>query len=60
MIESTENYCWRGTKTGVDLDRNFDWEYGRKGSSSNPQDEEYRGLNKFSGRNNCTYLTALM
>lgn len=60
LIESTENYCWRGTKTGVDLDRNFDWEYGRKGSSSNPQDEEYRGLNKFSGRNNCTYLTALM
>lgn len=48
FIESTQNYCWRGTKTGVDLDRNFDWEYGKKGSSSNPQDEEYRGHNQFS------------
>ncbi|CAG2191998.1 unnamed protein product [Mytilus edulis] len=47
-IESTNNYCWRGTETGVDLDRNFDWEYGRKGSSSDPKDEEYRGLHKFS------------
>ncbi|XP_071161918.1 zinc carboxypeptidase-like [Mytilus edulis] len=47
-LESTNNYCWRGTETGVDLDRNFDWEYGRKGSSSDPKDEEYRGLHKFS------------
>ena len=48
-IELTENYCWRGTRLGVDLDRNFDWEYGRKGSSDDEKDEEYRGLHKFSG-----------
>lgn len=48
-IEQTSNYCWRGTSSGVDLDRNFDWEFGGKGSTSNTQDEEYRGNEPFSG-----------
>ena len=49
LVEKTKNYCWRGTSTGVDLDRNFDWEFGNKGSSYNPDDEEYRGPEVFSG-----------
>lgn len=48
LVEQTKNYCWRGTSTGVDLDRNFDWEFGGKGSSSDPNDEEYRGTQPFS------------
>lgn len=48
-IEQTSNYCWRGTSSGVDLDRNFDWEFGGKGSTGNTQDEEYRGNEPFSG-----------
>ncbi|XP_071962021.1 carboxypeptidase A4-like [Antedon mediterranea] len=47
-IERTNNYCWRGTSVGVDLDRNFDWEFGGKGSSGDPNDEEYRGPHPFS------------
>ncbi|KAK3092946.1 hypothetical protein FSP39_009226 [Pinctada imbricata] len=47
-LEVTHNYCWRGTSTGVDLDRNFDWEFAGKGSSSNQNDEEYRGPEAFS------------
>uniref|UniRef100_A0A8W8ICE3 Peptidase M14 domain-containing protein n=1 Tax=Magallana gigas TaxID=29159 RepID=A0A8W8ICE3_MAGGI len=46
--EKTKNYCWRGTSTGVDLDRNFGWEFGGKGSSSDTEDEEYRGKDPFS------------
>ncbi|XP_064622834.1 carboxypeptidase O-like [Lineus longissimus] len=42
-VERTKNYCWRGTGTGVDLNRNFDWEFAGKGSSGNKHDEEYRG-----------------
>ncbi|XP_072163146.1 carboxypeptidase A4-like [Diadema setosum] len=42
-IEKTRNYCWRGTSSGVDLDRNFQWNFGGRGSSSDPSDEEYRG-----------------
>ncbi|XP_038076949.1 carboxypeptidase A2-like [Patiria miniata] len=42
-IERTKNFCWRGTSVGVDLNRNFDWRYGGKGSSGDPKDEEYRG-----------------
>lgn len=49
-IEETKNYCWRGTSIGVDLDRNFDWNFGGKGSSSKPLDEEYRGRSSFSGK----------
>lgn len=47
-VEKTKNYCWRGTSTGVDLDRNFGWEFGGKGSSSDTEDEEYRGKDPFS------------
>ncbi|PIK33128.1 putative carboxypeptidase A1 isoform X1 [Apostichopus japonicus] len=47
-IEKTKNYCWRGTSIGVDLDRNFDWNFGGKGSSSKPFDEEYRGHSSLS------------
>jgi hypothetical protein len=42
-LEATENYCWRGTSTGVDLNRNFDFDFGGQGSSANPKDEEFRG-----------------
>jgi hypothetical protein len=49
FVEKTGNYCWRGTSTGVDLNRNFDWNYGAKGSSSDITDEEYRGNAAFSG-----------
>jgi hypothetical protein len=55
FVEQTQNYCWRGTSTGVDLDRNFGWEFGGKGSSSDPDDEEYRGEEAFSG--DSRYLT---
>jgi hypothetical protein len=48
-IERTDNFCWRGTSTGVDLNRNFDWQFGKKGSSSKADDEEYRGEKPFSG-----------
>lgn len=48
-VEKTKNYCWRGTGTGVDLNRNFDWEFALKGSSNDPLDEEFRGQNAFSG-----------
>ena len=48
-IERTKNYCWRGTSVGVDLDRNFDWNWGGPGSKADPTDEEYRGLYPHSG-----------
>jgi len=32
-IEATQNYCWRGTGTGVDINRNFDWEFGGPGAA---------------------------
>lgn len=49
-IEETSNFCWRGTSTGVDIDRNFPWEFGGRGSSPATSDEEYRGSVPFSGR----------
>lgn len=49
-IEDTKNYCWRGTAKGIDLNRNFDWNYGKEGSSSDPKDDEYRGPYAFSGK----------
>lgn len=63
-VEQSKNYCWRGTSTGVDLDRNFGWEFGGKGSSSDTEDEEYRGKDPFSGRllkedTNCTSTSCL-
>ena len=50
-VEQSKNYCWRGTSAGVDINRNFDWEFGGKGSSNNKKDEEYRGPHAFSGKN---------
>ncbi|XP_061165260.1 carboxypeptidase T-like isoform X2 [Saccostrea echinata] len=47
-VEQMKNYCWRGTSTGVDLDRNFGWEFGGMGSSDDPNDEEFRGKKPFS------------
>ena len=49
FAERTRNYCWRGTSTGVDLNRNFEWQFGGSGSSNNKDDEEYRGPYSFSG-----------
>ena len=50
------NYCWRGTKSGVDLNRNFDWNFGAShGSSRDPNDEEYRGAHAFSGAFLCEF-----
>ncbi|XP_078000698.1 carboxypeptidase A4-like [Glandiceps talaboti] len=57
-VEETGNYCWRGTSTGVDLNRNFDWHFGGRGSSGNSKDEEYRGVNAFS-EPECVVLTEL-
>lgn len=48
-LESSHNFCWRGTSTGVDINRNFDWQFAKEGSSSNPEDDEYRGPQPFSG-----------
>ena len=49
-IERNGNYCWRGTSNGVDLNHNFDWHYGARGSSADIHDEEYRGTHSFSGK----------
>ena len=50
FVEQSRNYCWRGTSNGVDINRNFDWEFGGKGSSGSKKDEEYRGPHAFSGK----------
>lgn len=47
-VEKTQNYCWRGTSTGVDINRNFDWNYGGEGSSAQKGTEELRGSQPFS------------
>ncbi|XP_052769291.1 carboxypeptidase O-like isoform X1 [Mya arenaria] len=47
-VEQTKNFCWRGTANGVDINRNFEWEFGGKGSSADKTDEEYRGPFAFS------------
>lgn len=47
-VEQSENFCWRGMSNGVDINRNFGWEFGDKGSSRNRKDEEYRGAHAFS------------
>ena len=49
-VEATKNFCWRGTTSGVDINRNFAWNYGGKGSSGDPADGEFRGDEAFSGR----------
>ncbi|CAH1792837.1 unnamed protein product [Owenia fusiformis] len=57
-VERTKNYCWRGTSEGVDLNRNFDWQFGGMGSSADKYDEEYRGEKPFS-EPECRVLTEL-
>eukprot|EP00051_Salpingoeca_urceolata_P026544 m.477695 g.477695 ORF g.477695 m.477695 type:complete len:394 (-) comp20921_c0_seq1:357-1538(-) len=42
-IERTTNYCWRGTSRGVDINRNFQWNFGGQGASRLQTDEEYCG-----------------
>ncbi|PVD25416.1 hypothetical protein C0Q70_13072 [Pomacea canaliculata] len=61
-IESSQNFCWRGTSRGVDLNRNFDWQFAKSGSSNDPEDEEYRGPLPFSEPecNVYIHLTSLM
>lgn len=48
LIERTQDYCWRGTTSGVDLNRNFDWNFGGEGSSTLKGTEELRGPYAFS------------
>lgn len=36
-LEKTKDYCWRGMGNGVDVNRNFPWEYGGPGSSDDPK-----------------------
>ncbi|CAD5123335.1 DgyrCDS11691 [Dimorphilus gyrociliatus] len=56
FVEKNKNYCWRGNRRGVDLNRNFDWNYGGIGSSDNPKDEEYRGEHILSEPEALVYL----
>lgn len=55
LVERTNNFCWRGTSRGVDINRNFPWEFGHKGSSADVRDEEYRGTHAFSGESICFF-----
>mmetsp|Transcript_26419 Transcript_26419/g.67476 ORF Transcript_26419/g.67476 Transcript_26419/m.67476 type:complete len:449 (-) Transcript_26419:570-1916(-) len=47
-LERKKDYCQRGTRSGVDLNRNFPWNYGGPGSSSHRHSEEYRGVKPIS------------
>eukprot|EP00045_Choanoeca_perplexa_P003157 m.28919 g.28919 ORF g.28919 m.28919 type:complete len:414 (-) comp11897_c0_seq1:51-1292(-) len=47
-LEEEHNYCWRGNTRGVDLNRNFGWDWGGQGASRDPKDEEYAGIEAFS------------
>ena len=58
LLEQETNHCRRTTATGVDLDRNFDWNWGGEGSSGSPGHEEYRGSHPFSEPES-TWLKAL-
>ena len=58
-VEQSRNYCWRGTSSGVDINRNFAWEFGGRGSSGNKKDEEYRGSHAFSGTVNAIISNAI-
>eukprot|EP00730_Choanoeca_flexa_P012390 TRINITY_DN4158_c0_g1_i1.p1 TRINITY_DN4158_c0_g1~~TRINITY_DN4158_c0_g1_i1.p1 ORF type:complete len:410 (+),score=57.36 TRINITY_DN4158_c0_g1_i1:73-1302(+) len=49
-LETDHNYCWRGNARGVDLNRNFAWDWGGQGASRQPEDEEYCGESAFSER----------
>lgn len=55
-VEETKNYCWRGNSRGVDINRNFDWNFGGKGSSNDSTDEEFRGAKAHSEPETEIYL----
>jgi len=48
VVEKRKNYCWRGTSNGVDINRNFPWEFNGLGSSNEQNSEEYNGGYPFS------------
>lgn len=43
LLEQKQDWCWRGMPNGVDINRNFPWEFGGFGSSADPKNEEYKG-----------------
>lgn len=47
-LERNRDFCERGNGNDVDLNRNFDWEFGGAGSSGERHHEEFRGAHAFS------------
>jgi predicted deacylase len=43
LLEQTNDWCCRGMPNGVDINRNFPWQFGGAGSSGDVLNEEYRG-----------------
>ena len=43
LLEQKQDWCRRGMPNGVDINRNFPWEFGGFGSSTDPNNEEYKG-----------------
>ena len=48
VVEQQGNWCWRGMSNGVDINRNFPWEFGGLGSSADPNNEEFKGPSPLS------------
>jgi hypothetical protein len=48
LLEQVGNWCLRGMPNGVDINRNFPWEFGGSGSSADPNNEEYKGPSPLS------------
>jgi len=48
LLEQESKWCWRGMPNGVDINRNFPWEFGGPGSSSDPNNEEFKGPSPIS------------
>jgi hypothetical protein len=48
LLEQKHDWCWRGMPNGVDINRNFPWEFGGFGSSADPKNEEYKGPSPLS------------
>jgi hypothetical protein len=48
VLEQEGRWCWRGMSNGVDMNRNFPWEFGGLGSSADPKNEEYKGPSPLS------------
>ena len=48
LLEKESKWCWRGMPNGVDINRNFPWEFGGPGSSSDPNNEEFKGPSPIS------------